>query len=168
MDVTGIEVTWRGVMPMDLSIPRSLRRSRVLRTTVLNTPTGATAPKHQSERRGDADHDDPEGDGVADRRDAAGYALIAPSATRRLIEEFAARPDPPRERPTVAGITEREREVLTLIGRGLPNTAIADELFIGTATVKTHVARLFTKLGGHDRAKLVIIAYETGLVSPTR
>ena len=99
---------------------------------------------------------------------AAGEALLAPSVTRRLIEEFAARPDPARAKPTVAGITEREREVLTLIGRGMPNTAIADELFIGTATVKTHVARLFAKLGAHDRAQLVIIAYETGLVSPTQ
>jgi DNA-binding NarL/FixJ family response regulator len=99
---------------------------------------------------------------------AAGDALIAPSVTRRLIEEFAARPDPTRERPTVAGITEREREVLTLIGTGLSNAAIADELFISAATVKTHIARLFTKLDAHDRAQLVIIAYETGLVSPTR
>lgn len=97
---------------------------------------------------------------------AAGDALIAPSVTRRLIEEFAARPDPAREKPTVAGITEREREVLTLIGRGLSNAAIAAELFISAATVKTHIARLFTKLDAHDRAQLVIIAYETGLVAP--
>ena len=99
---------------------------------------------------------------------AAGDALIAPSVTRRLIEEFAARPDPAREKPTVAGITEREREVLTLIGRGLSNAAIAAELFVSAATVKTHIARLFTKLDAHDRAQLVIIAYETGLVSPSR
>lgn len=101
---------------------------------------------------------------------AAGEGLIAPSITRRLIAEFAARPDPvPRaDRRTVDGITERECEVLTLVGRGLSNAEIAAELFITVATVKAHVARLFTKLDSRDRVQLVIIAYEVGLVEPRR
>lgn len=101
---------------------------------------------------------------------AAGDGLIAPSVTRRLIAEFAARPEPaPRAaRRTVDGITDRECEVLTLVGRGLSNTEIAAELFITVATVKAHVARLFTKLDSRDRVQLVIIAYEAGLVSPPR
>ncbi|GAA2614752.1 response regulator transcription factor [Actinomadura fulvescens] len=99
---------------------------------------------------------------------AAGDALIAPSVTRRLIEEFADRPEPtPRQRP-LNGVTDREREVLTLVGRGLANAEIAAELSISMATVKAHVARLFTKLGARDRVHLVIIAYETGLVFPPR
>jgi DNA-binding NarL/FixJ family response regulator len=100
---------------------------------------------------------------------AAGDALIAPSVTRRLIEAFAARPESgpqPGSRPAVAGITEREREVLTLVGRGLSNAEIGAELFISVATAKAHVARLFTKLGARDRVHLVIIAYESGVVSP--
>ncbi|MDG4787078.1 response regulator transcription factor [Micromonospora sp. WMMD1102] len=100
---------------------------------------------------------------------AAGDALIAPAVTRRLIGDFvgagarAARPVRP-----VAGITEREREVLVLIGQGRSNSEIADELFITMATTKSHVARLLTKLGARDRVQLVIIAYESGLVAPAR
>jgi DNA-binding NarL/FixJ family response regulator len=105
---------------------------------------------------------------TATRVVAAGDALIAPSVTRRLIEEFAGRPEPaaapPRRR--LDGVTEREREVLTLVGRGLSNSEIAAELFIGHATAKTHVARLLTKLDARDRVQLVIVAYEAGLVSP--
>ncbi|MFD3517152.1 response regulator [Streptomyces sp. NPDC058657] len=100
---------------------------------------------------------------------AAGDALIAPGVTRRLIAEFAARPDPgPAAGPPLAlgVITDREREVLTHIGRGLSNTEIATTLFISVATVKAHVARLFTKLDARDRVQLVIIAYDTGLVAP--
>ncbi|MFH8491735.1 response regulator [Streptomyces longisporoflavus] len=100
---------------------------------------------------------------------AAGDGLIAPSVTRRLIAEFAARPDPsPRARRTLDGITDRECEVLTLIGRGFSNGEIAAELVITVATVKAHVARRFTKLDSRDRVQLVIIAYEVGLVSPSR
>ncbi|MEU5001418.1 response regulator transcription factor [Streptomyces sp. NPDC021622] len=100
---------------------------------------------------------------------ASGDGLIAPSVTRRLIEEFAARPEPASQaRRTVEGITDRECEVLTLVGRGLSNAEIAAELFITVATVKAHVARLFTKLGSRDRVQLVIIAYELGLVAPPR
>jgi DNA-binding NarL/FixJ family response regulator len=97
---------------------------------------------------------------------AAGDALLAPSITRRLIEDFARRP-PPRERPAaLAELTARELEVLRLIARGLSNAAIARELIVGDATVKTHVARIFAKLGLHDRAQAVVLAYETGLVQP--
>jgi DNA-binding NarL/FixJ family response regulator len=96
---------------------------------------------------------------------AAGDALIAPSVTRRLIEEFAGRPaSAPRRRP-IDGITEREREVLTLVGRGMSNTEIAADLVISVATVKTYVTRLLAKLDARDRVQLVIIAYEAGLVS---
>ncbi|MFG2089199.1 MULTISPECIES: response regulator [unclassified Spirillospora] len=105
---------------------------------------------------------------------AGGDALIAPSVTRRLIEEFAARPEgPPAPEPAVAatrrppgGITEREREVLTLVGRGMSNHEIAGELFISVATAKAHVARLLAKLDARDRVQLVITAYEMGLVAP--
>ncbi|MGP4029572.1 response regulator [Actinomadura sp. 3N407] len=105
---------------------------------------------------------------------AGGDALIAPSVTRRLIEEFAARPERRREpehdpasapRPS-GGITGREREVLTLVGRGMSNHEIAGELFISVATAKAHVARLLAKLDARDRVQLVIIAYEMGLVAP--
>ncbi|MEU4702433.1 response regulator transcription factor [Nonomuraea dietziae] len=90
---------------------------------------------------------------------ARGEALLAPTVTRRLIEEFA--------RPAVRGlegITDREREVLTLIARGLSNTEITERLHLSMATVKTHIGRLLTKLDARDRAQLVIAAYESGLV----
>jgi len=95
---------------------------------------------------------------------AAGDALIAPSVTRRLIAEFTGRPEPVPSRRMADGITEREREVLTLVGRGMSNTEIADHLVISVATVKTYVTRLLAKLDARDRVQLVIIAYETGLV----
>ncbi|GAA1405054.1 response regulator [Catellatospora coxensis] len=97
---------------------------------------------------------------------AAGDALIAPSVTRRLIADFAAGPPAPRAARPDPGITDREREVLTLIGRGLSNGEIAQELFISPATAKSHVARLLTKLAARDRVQLVITAYELGLVTP--
>ena len=102
---------------------------------------------------------------------AGGDALLAPSVTRRLIEEFAARPEenrpePPKPARPSDGITEREREVLTLIGRGMSNHEIAGELFISVATAKAHVARLLAKLDARDRVQLVITAYEMGLVTP--
>lgn len=98
---------------------------------------------------------------------AAGDALLAPSITRRLIEEFATRPDPHRTPPAaLAALTEREREVLALVARGLSNHEIADELVISPATSKTHVSRVMQKLGARDRAQLVVTAYESGLVTP--
>ncbi|MEV0446958.1 response regulator transcription factor [Streptomyces sp. NPDC050600] len=100
---------------------------------------------------------------------ASGDALIAPSVTGRLIKEFAARPAAPggrRSAERLAGrVTEREREVLTLVGRGLSNTEIAAELHLSVATAKTYVTRLLAKLDARDRVQLVILAYETGLVS---
>jgi DNA-binding NarL/FixJ family response regulator len=99
---------------------------------------------------------------------AGGDALLAPGVTRRLIEEFAARPEPAPRSPAIDGVTEREREVLTLVGRGLSNGEIAARLCISTATAKAHVAHLLTKLGARDRVQLVIAAYEAGLVSPSR
>jgi DNA-binding NarL/FixJ family response regulator len=99
---------------------------------------------------------------------AAGDALIAPSVTRRLIEEFVGRPEPAPAHPRIDGITEREREVLTLIGRGLSNTEIAAHLCISVATAKAHVAHLLAKLEARDRVQLVIIAYQTALVAPSR
>jgi DNA-binding NarL/FixJ family response regulator len=96
---------------------------------------------------------------------AAGEALLAPSVTRLLIEEFATRPDPHRTPPEALSVlTEREREVLGLVARGLSNHEIAAELVISPATAKTHVSRVMMKLGARDRAQLVVIAYETGLV----
>jgi DNA-binding NarL/FixJ family response regulator len=101
---------------------------------------------------------------------AAGDALIAPSVTRRLIAQFAARPGPPPAPPRrqIDGITEREREVLTLVGRGLSNAEIAASLVITAGTAKAHVARLLAKLGARDRVQLVIAAYEAGLIPPSR
>ncbi|MEU8547260.1 response regulator transcription factor [Streptomyces roseoverticillatus] len=102
---------------------------------------------------------------------AVGDALIAPSVTRRLIADFVGRPAaaaPERSPRPVEGITEREREVLTLVGRGRSNTEIAEDLFITVATAKSHVSRLLTKLGARDRVQLVITAYETGLVAVSR
>ncbi|MER7501951.1 response regulator transcription factor [Nonomuraea pusilla] len=99
---------------------------------------------------------------------AAGDALLAPGVTRRLIEDFARHPAPARERPGPPGITEREREVLTLVGRGLSNAEIAATLHISPGTAKAHVAHLLAKLDARDRVRLVILAYEAGLVTPSR
>lgn len=100
---------------------------------------------------------------------AAGEALLAPAVTRRLIAEFVHRPEPSRAlRRTLDGVTEREREVLTLIACGLSNTEIAERLYLGIATVKTHVSHLLSKLATRDRAQLVIVAYESGLVTVAR
>ena len=101
---------------------------------------------------------------------AEGEALLAPRLTRRLIEAFVrqerAAPRPVTEGDELEELTPREREVLTLVGRGLSNAEIADELVLSPLTAKTHVARLFAKLGARDRAQLVVVAYETGLVVP--
>jgi DNA-binding NarL/FixJ family response regulator len=98
---------------------------------------------------------------------ASGEGLLAPTVTRRLIAEFAGRADPARPLARdLDGVTAREREVLTLIARGLTNGELARHLHVSLATVKTHVGHLLTKLGARDRTQLVIIAYESGLVSP--
>ena len=95
-----------------------------------------------------------------------GEALLAPSVTRRLIEEFVRSPDPSRRPPSLHMLTEREREVLALVAGGLSNGEIADHLVVSPATSKTHVSRIMAKLNARDRAQLVMIAYETGLVQP--
>ena len=92
-------------------------------------------------------------------------ALFAPEVTRRLIETYLTRPNPASS-ATLAELTDREREVLVAIASGLSNSQIADSLFLSQATVKTHVNRLFSKLGVRDRAQAVIAAYEAGLVTP--
>ncbi|MDQ3786081.1 MAG: response regulator transcription factor [Actinomycetota bacterium] len=97
---------------------------------------------------------------------AAGEALLAPTVTRRLIAEFTRRPEPAAKPIDLDGVTEREREVLLLIARGMSNTEIAVHLHLGLATVKTHIGRLLSKLQARDRAQLVIVAYESGLVTP--
>jgi DNA-binding NarL/FixJ family response regulator len=91
---------------------------------------------------------------------AAGDALLSPSVTRQLIGEFARQPEPARRRPTVSELTEKEAEVLALIGLGLSNTEICERLFVSMSTTKTHVGRLLMKLDARDRAQLVIAAYE--------
>ncbi|WP_210481748.1 response regulator transcription factor [Naasia sp. SYSU D00948] len=96
---------------------------------------------------------------------AAGDALLAPSVTRRVIERFAAAPEPTRSaRTEIAGLTDREREVLVQVARGRTNGEIAKALYIAEQTVKTHVSRVLGKLGVRDRAQAVVAAYESGLV----
>ncbi len=97
---------------------------------------------------------------------AAGEALLSPSITRRLIESYTRRPPPQDQPAALAELTPRELEVLKLIARGLSNADIARQLVVGDATVKTHIARIFSKLDLHDRAQAVVLAYESGLVQP--
>ncbi|GAA3648435.1 response regulator transcription factor [Nonomuraea antimicrobica] len=97
---------------------------------------------------------------------ARGDALIAPSITRRLISEFAGRVKRPDPGPELNALTEREREVMTLVAGGLSNDEIAARLVLSPATAKTHVSRIMTKLGVRDRAQLVVIAYEAGMITP--
>ncbi|MFD8468851.1 response regulator [Streptomyces cyaneofuscatus] len=97
---------------------------------------------------------------------ARGDALIAPAVTRRLISEFANRRKQPAPSPRLNALTEREREVMGLVGAGLSNDEIAARLVLSPATSKTHVSRIMTKLGVRDRAQLVILAYESGMITP--
>jgi len=101
---------------------------------------------------------------------ARGDALLSPSVTRRLITDLASRPERPPPSGSLgralAGLTDREREVLVLVAEGLSNDEIAARLFLSPLTSKTHVSRIMTKLGARDRAQLVVIAYESGLVTP--
>ena len=98
---------------------------------------------------------------------AGGDALISPRITRRLIEEFAKRPEPgTTSAAPLAPLTERELEVLVLVAKANANSEIAEALYVSHATVKTHVSRLLAKLYARDRAQLVMLAYETGLVTP--
>ena len=101
---------------------------------------------------------------------ARGDALLSPSVTRRLITDLASRPERPPPNGSLgralAGLTGREREVLVLVAEGLSNDEIAARLFLSPLTSKTHVSRIMTKLDARDRAQLVVIAYESGLVAP--
>nr|WP_206314849.1 response regulator transcription factor [Streptomyces coryli] len=97
---------------------------------------------------------------------ARGDALISPSVTRRLIAEFAGRVKAPEPSPRLNALTEREREVMVLVAAGLTNDEIAERLVLSPATAKTHVSRIMTKLAVRDRSQLVVMAYETGMVSP--
>ena len=98
---------------------------------------------------------------------AAGEALLAPNITHKLIEHFTRQPDPLRPPPkALAQLTAREREVLLLIANGLSNTEIAGRLSMSVPTAKTHVSRILAKLGARDRAQLVVLAYQGGLVAP--
>ncbi|GAA0251896.1 response regulator transcription factor [Cryptosporangium japonicum] len=99
---------------------------------------------------------------------AGGEALLSPSVTARVIAEFSRRVEPPESSPErLAALTDREREVLTLIARGLNNAEIGNALAMSPLTAKTHVTRIITKLAARDRAQLVVLAYETGLVRPS-
>jgi DNA-binding NarL/FixJ family response regulator len=100
---------------------------------------------------------------------AAGDALLAPSVTRRLIAEFARRPHSPSPSSSrvIAELTEREREVMVAVAQGLSNAEIADSLHMSVATVKTHVSRVLTKTDTRDRTQLVVLAYQSGLVTTT-
>ena len=102
-------------------------------------------------------------DGI--RAVASGEALLSPSITRRMIETYLAHPPMPASPNSLAALTPREREILTLLARGLSNAEIADELVVGETTVKTHVARVLMKLNLRDRVQAVILAYENGVVS---
>jgi DNA-binding NarL/FixJ family response regulator len=97
---------------------------------------------------------------------AAGDGLLSPSVTRRLIQEFAQRAVPTHAQASLDVLTDREREVLVEVARGLTNAEIADRLHMSVATAKTHVSRVLMKLGARDRTQLVVLAYETGLASP--
>jgi DNA-binding NarL/FixJ family response regulator len=103
---------------------------------------------------------------AAIRTVADGGALLAPTVTRRLIEEFARRPAEAAPPAALAELTARERGVLVLLARGLSNAEVAAELMLGEATIKTHVARILSKLGLRDRTQAVVYAYESGLVRP--
>jgi DNA-binding NarL/FixJ family response regulator len=98
---------------------------------------------------------------------AAGEALLSPSVTRRVVGEFAHRTSrPTRPHPRLGALTDREREIVGLVGEGLSNDEIAGRLVVSPATARTHVSRAMVKLGARDRAQLVVFAYQSGLVDP--
>jgi DNA-binding NarL/FixJ family response regulator len=99
---------------------------------------------------------------------ASGEALLSPRATRRLITEIASHPDPQQPSPEqLDELTAREREVMALVAAGLSNQEIAEQLVVSLATARTHVSRVLRKVDARDRAQLVVLAYETGLVQPS-
>jgi DNA-binding NarL/FixJ family response regulator len=97
---------------------------------------------------------------------AAGDALLSPGVTKRLVAQFARQAKKPQTTPELDALTDREREVMALVGEGLSNEEIAQRLVVSPATAKTHVSRTMVKLGARDRAQLVVFAYESGLVRP--
>ncbi|MFC9786685.1 response regulator [Rhodococcus sp. NPDC127528] len=97
---------------------------------------------------------------------AGGEALLSPGVTRRLLAEFATRAKQAPDSSLLAELTDREREVMTLVAEGLTNAEIAERLFLSPATARTHVSRILLKLGARDRTQLVVLAYESGLVRP--
>lgn len=99
---------------------------------------------------------------------ARGDALLAPSITRKLIDRYVSRPLTPGDPPALAGLTNREREAVALVARGLSNDEIAGHMVISPLTAKTHLNRAMAKLHVRDRAQLVVLAYESGLVTPRR
>jgi len=98
---------------------------------------------------------------------ASGHALLTPSVTRRVVDAFASAVPEPKAPERLDQLTDREREVLALVAEGLSNDELAERLFVSRSTAKTHVSRILSKLGARDRAQLVVIAYETGLVPRT-
>ncbi len=134
------------------------------RTNSSSTPSGAGASGYLGKAV------EPEVLLDAIRSVAAGDSLLSPTATRALISRVLSQPNlaPARTPTALADLTPREREILTLVASGLSNDHIADRLIISPATAKTHINRTMTKLNARDRAQLVIIAYETGLITPGR
>ena len=100
------------------------------------------------------------------RAAARGDSLISPNMTRRLVAEFASRTRQPRPTDALDPLTDREREVLVLVAEGLTNEEIAERLYLSPVTARTHVSRILTKVDARNRAQLVVLAYETGLVRP--
>nr|MDT0666802.1 response regulator transcription factor [Micromonospora sp. DSM 115978] len=97
---------------------------------------------------------------------AAGESMLSPKVTRRVIEAFARRPTPSWKAADLSGLTEREREVMVLVGLGLSNEEIAQRLFISPATARTHVSRVMVKLAARDRAQLAVLANQSGICPP--
>ena len=166
---------------MDIRMPRldgieATRRiaadpatSGVFRTLILrrSTWTSTCTARWRPGPAGSSKDASPEEIVQAIRIVASGESLLAPSVTSRLVREFARRPTIGRPRGELASaLTAREREVLILVAQGLSNAEIADRLVVSHATAKTHVSRILGKLGARDRAQLVVLAYEAGLIVP--
>ncbi|AUS77799.1 DNA-binding response regulator [Actinoalloteichus sp. AHMU CJ021] len=165
-EMNGLEAT-RRILDPPAGSPAAAPLPRVLMLTTFDIDDYVYEALHSGASGFLLKDAEPEDLVAAVRIVAAGDALLAPSVTRRLVERFAANPRPGSlSRTRLNDLTEREVEVLRLISRGRSNLEIAQDLFVAEATVKTHVGRIFAKLGLRDRAQAVIVAYETGLVAP--